>query len=405
MGVVNDGEWDGDDSMPPAPVPRHEREWRHPSEIGHPELASFETRSVSKGAMAVAGLTGVALSLVLGRMLIPSGGDDTAHNSASAPTSSGSAVLATLVIPSSRVSTVEVSEPTTEVSGDAEPTVPATPPPTAEAVPDTATEPSVATLSSSEPTIGAAIVTIGTTDHLGMLWNGRYAIATTGAGDLGATVAILLANGSTVDSIVVAEEAGLVVLELVEPIQTDEVSTAWPPDGAGRYVGSDGSISAVEVVPGTDGKYVLHDGALAEGRVVRQGTPVIDRQGRLLGMCAPGVDGVVTLVSWTPVEALIDRADQLGAWLGVRSGPGPDASATVAEVAPQSPAESSGMLVGDVVTAIDGYPVASLSELGAHLRVVRPGTTVTVTVVRSGREVELAIATVSRPQETDDTDD
>lgn len=405
FGVVNDGAWDGEDSIPPAPVPRHEREWRHPSELGRPELVTFETRSVGKGALVVAGLTGVALSLVLGRMLIPSGGDTTAQNSEPASTSA-SAALATPVTPSSRVesTTVNLPEPTPSVSDAVEPTTPPTLPATTEVAPDPVTEPSLVTLSAPEPSIAASIVSVGSTDHLGVLWNGRYAITTPGAGDLGTSVSLLLADGSTLDSIVVAEDAGLVLLELVEPTQADEMSTAWPPAGTARYIGADGSFSAVEVVSNPDGRYSLYDGAVAEGRSLHQGAPVVDSHGRFIGMCIPGLDGTTSLVSWTPVEALIDRADQLGAWLGIRSGLGPDGSATVAEIAPGAPAEVAGMLVGDVVTTIDGHSVGSLRQLSARLRVISPGTTVTVTVLRSGREVALAIATIGRPKATTTVD-
>ncbi len=406
VGVVNDGAWEGDDSIPPAPVPRHEREWRHPSELGRPELATFETRSVSRAALAVAGLTGVALSLVLGRMLIPSGGGNTTPIAEPA-SSTIRPVPVTLVIPSSRgvPTTIKPPEPEPTVLDTVEPATTPTPPPTGEAVPQTVTEPSLATLASPEPSIGAAVVSIGGTEHLGVLWNGRYAIATAGAGDLGATVSLLLADGSTLDSIVVAQDAGLVLLELVEPTHADEVSAAWPPEGATRYIGTDGSISPVDVVPGDDGTYLLRDSATTEQHSTRQGTPVIDSQGRLVGMCAPISDGSSTLVSWIPVEALIDRADQLGAWLGIRSGPEPTGPATIAEVAPGAPAEAAGLMVGDVVTAIDGRPVGSLSELGGRLRVISPGTTVTLTVQRSDAEITLVITTAGRPKVADSNDD
>ncbi len=404
MGAVNDGAWEGEDSIPPAPVPRHEREWRHPSELGRPELATFETRSVSKSALAVAGFTGVALSLVLGRVLIPSGGGDAAQVADIASTSSARSVTATLVVPSSPVvsTTIKVAELTTTVPGAVEPVATPSPPPTAEAVPGTVTEPSVATLSNPEPRIGAAVVSIGDTDHLGVLWNGRHAIATTGAGELGATLSLRLRDGSTLDSIVVAEDAGLVLLELVEPTQADEVATAWPhPDGDARYIGTDGRVSSVVVEPGTDGVYSLDNGAIGEGHSVRQGTPVIDGEGRFIGMCAPGPDGVTTLVSWTPVESLMARADQLGAWIGVRSGSGPNESATIAEIAPSAPADAAGMLVGDVVMAIDGHPVGSLSELGGRLRVISPGSAVTLTLQRAGIEIAVVVNTVGRPDASD----
>ncbi|MFW5698916.1 MAG: PDZ domain-containing protein [Planctomycetota bacterium] len=47
------------------------------------------------------------------------------------------------------------------------------------------------------------------------------------------------------------------------------------------------------------------------------------------------------------------------------------------------------MIVGDVITAIDGQAVASESDLPIALDRVRPGEPVTITVWRSGETREL----------------
>jgi len=50
-----------------------------------------------------------------------------------------------------------------------------------------------------------------------------------------------------------------------------------------------------------------------------------------------------------------------------------------------SPAKLAGLRVGDVVTAFDGHPVSTFTQLSDKIRPLRPGTPVTITVRRDGR--------------------
>jgi membrane-associated protease RseP (regulator of RpoE activity) len=54
-----------------------------------------------------------------------------------------------------------------------------------------------------------------------------------------------------------------------------------------------------------------------------------------------------------------------------------------------SPAKLAGLRVGDVVTAFDGHPVSTFTQLSDEIRPLRPGTPVTITVRRNGRLVDL----------------
>ena len=47
------------------------------------------------------------------------------------------------------------------------------------------------------------------------------------------------------------------------------------------------------------------------------------------------------------------------------------------------------MTVGDVITGLDGKPVSTLDELLEALEQHRPGDTVTLTIMRAGKSVEL----------------
>lgn len=78
-------------------------------------------------------------------------------------------------------------------------------------------------------------------------------------------------------------------------------------------------------------------------------------------------------------------------YLGLEVDPviGGGIGARVATVADNSPAWRAGFRVNDVILAIDGYAIANLDSLADRLALRRPGDTIKVLVLRSGRNVEL----------------
>ncbi len=63
--------------------------------------------------------------------------------------------------------------------------------------------------------------------------------------------------------------------------------------------------------------------------------------------------------------------------------------ALVAEVTPDSPASRAGLQAGDVITSLDGHQVSDQRDLARSVAAVRPGTAVTLTVLRNGEPQEL----------------
>jgi membrane-associated protease RseP (regulator of RpoE activity) len=55
--------------------------------------------------------------------------------------------------------------------------------------------------------------------------------------------------------------------------------------------------------------------------------------------------------------------------------------------APASPAKLAGLRAGDTVTAFDGHPVSTFTQLGNDIRAVPPGSSATITVRRDGKLV------------------
>lgn len=359
VGGVDDAAWDGEEpgfELPPAPIPSHERTWRHPSELGRSQYALTETRAIPRTVLAVAGLTGLALAVVLGRVLIPRDHD--------APVNAGE--------PPSTVSPGSVVPNASRLSS--------TPAP--------------------QPSSPGYVVRIASTDALGVMWGDhRHIVTTAEIGDPGTMTQVSLPAGPVVDAVVVAVKDGLTIVELDQSVVVDDeaasVASTPPVPGPVVITGTDGAVIAASIA---DDSSLTLDGIAAAS--VGEGAPVMDGDGALVGLCGCVGDRPV-LVPLAPVEPTIEHATLLGAWLGVHSGI--DGQATVDQVADGSPAAVSGIEVGDTVVAIDGKPVSSVREVKARLRVVEPGATVRVTVRRGSERVVIEVETTSPPKTTPTT--
>jgi len=140
------------------------------------------------------------------------------------------------------------------------------------------------------------------------------------------------------------------------------------------------------------------------------GGPLVDARGRVVGIATSGMSRNLQLA--IPAAAVNRTVDELvrhgripRAYLGVATQPvrvpaalreslgrGDEGALIVVEVQPESPA-AAGLVIGDVILAIDGTAVADPVDLRRALRADRIGQRVTATVVRGGqaRDVELTI--------------
>jgi putative serine protease PepD len=79
--------------------------------------------------------------------------------------------------------------------------------------------------------------------------------------------------------------------------------------------------------------------------------------------------------------------------LGVRVATALDGGVLVVSVESGGPADSAGIKPGDVIVAIDKTPVANTDELSTLLAEVRPGTKITVDVIRKGKKLSFGVMT------------
>lgn len=96
-------------------------------------------------------------------------------------------------------------------------------------------------------------------------------------------------------------------------------------------------------------------------------------------------------------------------WLGVSIQPvspeiakafgltGQPRGALVADVTPHSPAEHSGLTKGDIITELNGAPVADSQELRLKISMMAPGTTVKLTVLRDLQDRDMAVTLGESP--------
>jgi serine protease Do len=80
-------------------------------------------------------------------------------------------------------------------------------------------------------------------------------------------------------------------------------------------------------------------------------------------------------------------------------GMGEQRGAIVADLVPGGPSQRAGLVVGDVVTSINGRPVKTSSELTREVARARPGDPLRLDVIRDGRRRMVEIRSGTRPSE------
>ena len=108
---------------------------------------------------------------------------------------------------------------------------------------------------------------------------------------------------------------------------------------------------------------------------------------------------------------LIEEGKFTRAWLGVeiralredeevrRLTPGVRDGVVVRGIVRDGPAAKSTLKLGDVITAVDGRPVATAQELRNAIRTQRAGSTVTLDVVRAGKPLQVQVRPEPWPEE------
>jgi putative serine protease PepD len=186
-------------------------------------------------------------------------------------------------------------------------------------------------------------------------------------------------------------EVGQTAVALGSPYGLEQTVTAGVVSATDRaVVGSDGLVRTA----------IQTDAPINPGN---SGGPLADLQGQVIGINdaifsqSGGNEGVGFAV---PISTAKQVADLLvagepieTAFLGI-SGTEPtqgEAGVLVTYVSPGSPADTAGILVGDLVTAFDGHRVESMMDLAAAVRTYQPGDQTTVQLTRGDQELDVEV--------------
>ena len=159
------------------------------------------------------------------------------------------------------------------------------------------------------------------------------------------------------------------------------------------------------------------DAAINRGN---SGGPLVNTRGEVIGInnaiasTSGGNEGIGFAIASNMVRDVMDQLVSNGkvtrGYLGIRLQdidealarsfklPNTD-GALVAGVEPGKPAAEAGMEAGDFITAIDDRTIRSRAELQRVVAGIAPGTAITVTVIRDGKDIPLTVTLSARPDD------
>jgi S1-C subfamily serine protease len=241
-----------------------------------------------------------------------------------------------------------------------------------------------------------------------MLPDGRSIPATLAGRDASTDLAVLRLQGGEFPTAEIGESAMLKVGHLVLAL------------GRPGELGLSASMGVVSALGGAwrtwsggqIDQFVRLDLALYPGF---SGGPLVDAQGRVVGVNTSGPRSMVLAIPTSTVNRIVDQLLEKGriarGYLGLGMQPVrlPDAlkntlnlpthgGIIVVAIEPDSPAERAGMLIGDVLVALDGRPMSDTADVLAMLGPERVGAEVKASIIRGGVLSELMIPVGERPR-------
>ncbi|HEX7711294.1 MAG TPA: Do family serine endopeptidase [Sphingomonadaceae bacterium] len=199
--------------------------------------------------------------------------------------------------------------------------------------------------------------------------------------------------------------AGDWVLAIGNPFGLASTVTAGIVSSAHRHAG-----------PGAYNEYIQTDASINPGN---SGGPMFDMNGNVIGInrwiVSPNGGGNVGIGFAIPSEVarpIVDKlihgqaiergylgaqfsdvSEDMADALGLPHGKGQYAEAVV----PNDPADKAGLQRGDIVTAVNGEQVTEDQSLAAIMAQTKPGTRVTLSVIRQGKPMTLNVTVGTRP--------
>ena len=244
------------------------------------------------------------------------------------------------------------------------------------------------------------------------LTDGRKLDAQLLGGDAETDIAVLRVDASDLPT---ATLATATTLEIGEPTVAigNPLGLQGGPTVTVGYISALGRTLQVGGNSGSLVDMIQTDAPIAEGS---SGGALLNGSGGVIGITtaiAVSQAGAGDIGFATPIDIAIQVADQLATvgkathpFMGVRgvdadaaevAGSGEAQGAMIVEVEPGTPAAQAGLQPDDIVTAVDGKPITSMSGLVVALRSHKAGETVELTVERGGKEETVKITLGEKP--------
>ena len=245
-------------------------------------------------------------------------------------------------------------------------------------------------------------------------------------------ITISLADGSSVAATLAGRDptTDLAVLKVAEakvPVASAASDAAIRVGALVLALGRPGTAvtASLGVISAVGGEWrTWHGGAI--DRFVRldvsiydgfSGGPLVDAAGRVLGVNTSGLSrGAALTVPASTVDRVVDQLlakgrvarGYLGLGLHVVRLPAPlverhglpnDVGIMVVSAEPGSPSDRAGVLIGDILIAVDGSAIADPAELLRVLGSDRVGQQITLRMIRGGEPLDVALTVGERPQQ------
>ncbi|MEC7696758.1 MAG: trypsin-like peptidase domain-containing protein, partial [Planctomycetota bacterium] len=152
------------------------------------------------------------------------------------------------------------------------------------------------------------------------------------------------------------------------------------------------------------------DAALNPGN---SGGPLVNAKGHLIGInmaiVGPSHRGISFAIPSNKARMIYEQIKARGGvergWLGVQlqtipiaiRSEVPEGGVLLSAILEGSPAEKSGLKIGDIILALDGERIVSPRDLSKRVSAARPGTVVTLETLRGGEQLTLPVTLAQKP--------
>jgi S1-C subfamily serine protease len=281
--------------------------------------------------------------------------------------------------------------------------------------------------------VGASVVAVlegGREGVSGILWRDGFAVTAEHTIRGHDAVTVVLPSGEKTTAAVAGRDPGTDIAVLKVPQKTGFASLADEScSRVGEIVlsvgrrGTEGLAATFGVISALGGPWRTWQGARVD-RWFRldlnpfsgfSGGPIVNSSGEVLGIATSGPRRLIVTIPTTTVTRVIDQLLQRGhivrGYLGVgmQSIKFPDSirqslginsehGLLIISVAPDSPAERSGVLLGDIIVNANGSPVHSPHSLQPALDDDKVGEPLNLEIVRGGKLHKLSVTVGERPE-------